>query len=73
MKKIVIMLISLSLIFSLSACTSKAEEEWHNSEEYKELMDDMEDLEENIERDKEMIEHLDEMWDDYEDTFGEID
>lgn len=73
MKKIIISVLSVSLVLCLSACTSRAEEEWHNSEEYKELMEDMEDMQEIIDRSEENMEHLDELWDDYEERFGDID
>lgn len=73
MKKIIISVLSVSLVLCLSACTSRAEEEWHNSEEYKELMEDMEDIKENLEESKQIQEHLDELWDDYADRFGDID
>ena len=73
MKKAVVWIFFVLTLFSLSACTSKAEEEWHNSDEYKELMEGQKEMEEIIERSEENIEHLNELWDEYEDKFGSLD
>lgn len=58
MKKIISCVLCTSLILCFSSCKADIEEEWHNSDEYKELIESREELEEDIKQNEEILEKL---------------